>query len=232
MPGGDAAILCGGLGTRLRGTLGGLPKSMAPLAGAPLLERLVRWAAEAGVARVWLCTGHGGAAIRAHFAVPAWQPLVAFSHETEPLGTGGALALLASRLAAPRLLALNGDSFVPGLGLAAVLDYHQNHGAAGTVVVTPTERDDVGTVEFMPDRSITAFREKAGLRGRRWANAGVYVLERPLLEAIPAGRAVSLERELLPAWLARGLMAFPFEGEVVDIGTPERLRAARGREPA
>src|SRR5579875_1118215 len=65
-----AAILCGGLGTRLRGTLGGLPKSMAPLAGAPLLERLVRWAAEAGVARVWLCTGHGGAAIRAHFAVP------------------------------------------------------------------------------------------------------------------------------------------------------------------
>ncbi|HUX66474.1 MAG TPA: sugar phosphate nucleotidyltransferase [Terriglobales bacterium] len=226
----DTAILCGGQGTRLRGTIGALPKPMVELGGRPLLDHLVRWALGAGSERVILCVGHGGGAIRGHFSTPDWQGNVLLSEEATPLGTGGALRLALPLVRTPALAVLNGDSFLLGLDLPALVAFHRQHGGQGAVaLVTPDERNDAGSVVLDDTGRVQAFAEKRAVGGRHYINAGVYVFEVGLIAAVPLGRAVSLERDLLPAWVERGLYGSVQPGELVDIGTPERLRAAQAR---
>ncbi len=263
----DTAILCGGQGTRLRGALGGLPKPMVELGGRPLLEHLVRWALRGGAARVILCVGHGAGAIREHFAEPAWQGKVLLSQEATPLGTGGALRLALPLAQTPALAVLNGDSFVLGLELLALVAFHRQKGGQGALaLVAPDERTDAGSVVLDDTGRVQAFAEKRVARhflpgslpmvawgtrfdsgqgtpagtqgvselppkvgGRHYINAGVYVFEAGLIAAVPPGRALSLERDLLPAWVEQGLYGSVQPGELVDIGTPERLRAAQAR---
>lgn len=226
----DAAILCGGQGSRLRGVLGDLPKPMVPLGGRPLLESLVRWAAQAGSPRVVLCAGVGAAHIRDHFSHCDCGAEVVISAETEPLGTGGALRLALPLMRSPFVLVLNGDSFLPAFQLPDLLAAPAC--AAGTLVVAPSAgRDDAGRVRFDGAGRITAFDEKPAAHEPGFINAGVYLLQRALLESVPAGRCVSLERELLPAWIGAGLAALVHNGELVDIGTPSRLETAQSGSP-
>ena len=226
----DTAILCGGEGTRLRGTLGGLPKPMVELGGRPLLEHLVRWALRGGSERVILCVGHGAGAIREHFATPVWQGKVLLSEEAAPLGTGGALRLALPLIQTPALAVLNGDSFLLGLDLAALTAFHRQKGGQGALaLVSPDERTDAGSVVLDDTGRVQAFAEKQALGGRHFINAGVYVFEAGLIAAVPSGRALSLERDLLPAWVEQGLYGSVQAGELVDIGTPGRLRAAQAR---
>ena len=70
------------------------------------------------------------------------------------------------------------------------------------------------------------WRKKAHHGGPGWINAGVYLLDRRLLETIPANRAVSLEMEVFPAWIGRGLYGHPAGGRFLDIGTPQSFAEA------
>ncbi|MGH9415262.1 MAG: sugar phosphate nucleotidyltransferase [Terriglobales bacterium] len=234
-PAPDTAILCGGQGTRLRAVLGDLPKPMAALGGRPLLESLVRWAAAAGSTRVVLCAGVGASHIREHFTHRDWGAEVVISVEPEPLGTGGALRLALPMLRSPAVLVLNGDSFLPAFHLAALLGAPAHH-AAGTLVVVPASgRDDAGRIRLDGAGRITAFEEKLpsslAASAATFLNAGVYLFQRTLLESIPAQGSVSLERELLPAWIGAGLAALVHNGELVDIGTPARFETAQTGSP-
>ena len=234
----DTAILCGGRGTRLGGILGDLPKPMAPLKGRPLLEHLVRWALRAGSKHIVLCAGYGAAAIRAHFSGDAWSGTVEVSEEPEALGTGGALRFALPKLQTSTVLAINGDSFLPGFDPAGFMDFHRGRvaGGASIVLTSPDERTDTGNVIFDGERRVRAFAEKeaaaAGVGNadgemRRGVNAGIYLISHNLIAAIPPGRAISLEREVLPGWIPRGLYGYVHHGRLVDIGTPERLRQAQ-----
>ncbi len=219
-----AAVLCGGLGTRLREALPGVPKALALVGGRPFLERLVEQVEGWGAGRIVLCTGVGGAAIRERFAGRAG---IAFSDEREPLGTAGALALARPQLQTDPVVVLNGDSMVPGLDFAAFLAAHRGSGAAGSLaVVPPDERRDTGTLALAPDGRVTAFAEKSALPGASYVSAGIYLLAQALLAMIPAGRPVSLEREMMPLWIGRGMHGYVHAGRLVDIGTPERWREA------
>ena len=230
----DAAILCGGMGTRLRGVLGGVPKGLAAVGGRPFLEVLVRDLAGAGVGRVVLCTGVGADQIRAHFAGGDWGAEIVFSAEPAPLGTGGALGLARPHLTTDPVLAMNGDSRVEGFdwaGFAAAFDPAR---AAGAVAVVATDgRDDTGRIRLDRAGRIQTFAEKQVQDGGAFQNAGIYLLSRRLLDRIPPGPS-SMERDLLPAWLPEGLSAFICRGALTDIGTPERLARAQatGAPPA
>jgi NDP-sugar pyrophosphorylase family protein len=76
------------------------------------------------------------------------------------------------------------------------------------------------------DGRIVGFEEKTGNGGSGWINAGVYVIERELLETIPDERAVSLEREMFPSWIGKGMYGFKTSGRFIDIGIPETYAAA------
>jgi NDP-sugar pyrophosphorylase family protein len=84
-----------------------------------------------------------------------------------------------------------------------------------------------GLVETGDDDEVVSFAEKTEAPARAgWVNAGVYVFERAAFDLIPADRPASLERELFPALIGRGLFAPRFDARFIDIGTPESLAAA------
>ena len=73
---------------------------------------------------------------------------------------------------------------------------------------------------------VASFEEKRDASGAGWLNAGVYLLAEALLESIPPGRPVSIEREMFPKWTGRAFYGFRCDGALLDIGTPERYARA------
>lgn len=222
----DVVILCGGLGTRLRAVVSDRPKPMADVGGKPFLELLIDEAERQGFKRFILCVGHRAEFIRDYFS-GRQDVAIEFSEEPEPLGTGGALKLCETLLETPTTLVLNGDSFC-AVDLRGFLTFHRvQHGVATIAVVDAGERRDGGVVHVSPSGRVVRFAEKAQPEGRAWLNAGIYALERRVFALIPEGRASSLEKDVFPVLVPKGLYAFPSTKPLHDIGTPERLEEFR-----
>jgi NDP-sugar pyrophosphorylase family protein len=221
-----AAILVGGLGTRLRSVVAGRPKVLAEVRGRPFLSYLLDQLAGAGIREAVLCTGYLGEQVRAAFGGSYRGVRLAYSQEAAPLGTAGALRLAAPLLTSPAVLVLNGDSYCQA-DLAAMWRRHRDSKAAATILLARVEdtrrfgrvrTDDLGRV--------VRFEEKGGPAAAGWINAGIYLMDRGVLDSIPAGRAASLEKEVFPAWIGRGLWGHRGGGRFLDIGTPESYREA------
>jgi NDP-sugar pyrophosphorylase family protein len=208
--------------------VGDRAKVLADVGGRPFLAHLLDRLGAAGCRRVVLCTGHRGDEVRAAVGERYGEVAIAYSHETVVAGTGGALRLAASRVDDDAVLVLNGDSWCD-VDLAAVWARQHAGDAVATMVVTEVaDARRFGRVEFDAAGRVTAFREKDGDPRPGWVNAGIYVARRELLLAIDACRPVSLEAEVLPAWIPRGLQAFAARGTFFDIGTPRAYAAAGG----
>ena len=222
-----AAILAGGQGTRLRTAVADRQKVVASVAGRPFLMRLLDQLAGAGLRRVVICTGYKAEQV-AEMAGQEYRGMsLRYSPEPAPLGTAGALRNALPLLESNPVLAMNGDSFCEA-DLAAFWRAHCEHGAAGSMAIREVaDTRQSGRVSFDAAGVINSFVEKGASTGPGWINAGIYLLGRPLLESIPAERVVSLERETFPAWIGRGLRAFPTTGKFLDIGTPESYAAAQ-----
>jgi NDP-sugar pyrophosphorylase family protein len=122
-------------------------------------------------------------------------------------------------------LVANGDCFFEA-DLSQMYAWHDNRRAPATILLTSV--DDVsrfGSVETDPSGAVRAFREKGG-EGAGWINAGVYLITRAMLEKIPKGRPVSIEKEVFPSWVDKGLCAWRGEGDFLDIGTAESYAQA------
>lgn len=221
-----AIVLCGGLGTRLRGVLGDRPKAMAMIGGRPFLDWLVQALAARGVRHAVLAVGYGAGAIRDHFAHAAhFGTNLTISAETEPLGTGGAAHLAVEKTRSSPLLVLNGDSYSP-FNLVQMLLTHRGNQARATLWVQKVERAErYGSVVADPDGRVTAFQEKLG--GSGLISAGVYLMEREVLSELPDNRAVSLEHEVFPKLVGHGLYSVVGDGTFFDIGTPQSLAEAQ-----
>ena len=221
-----ALVLAGGLGTRLRPALDRLPKVLAPVHGRPFLARILAQLAAAGTREVWLCTGHGADQVAAAFG-DTYGPLrLCYAREPAPLGTGGALGRAAALCGAELVLALNGDSFCEA-DLAAFLDWHRRRRAAASLVCTRIpDCSRYGRVGLATDGAVRHFEEKTTRPEPGWINAGIYLIASRLLKLIPADRAVSLERDLFPAWIGDGLYGWTGGGRFLDIGTPLAYAAA------
>ena len=218
----SAVVLCGGLGTRLRSVVSDLQKTMAPVDGKPFLDILLGWAAGHGVKRFVLCTGYLGDQLEESFRGGRAGLDVVFSREESPLGTGGAVRNALPLLDGRAALLLNGDSFCP-LDLAAFHAFHvKSAGVASLAVVAPQARRDGGFLDLGPGGRVASFEEREHRPGRV-LNAGVYLLEPSALASILAGPC-SLEKEVLPKLLDRGVFASTVAAPLYDIGTPERLK--------
>jgi D-glycero-alpha-D-manno-heptose 1-phosphate guanylyltransferase len=229
------AILAGGLGTRLRSVVSDRPKVLADVLGKPFLARLLDQLAEAGLDRVVLLTGYRGEQVRETFGDRYGTLSLDYSIETEPLGTAGALRLALPKLfpaaarkyATQSVLVLNGDSYCDA-DLRGFRAFHGKSRADGSLVlaqVADTAR--FGKVETAAHHRLLRFLEKQEAGGPGAINAGIYLLNRPLVEEIPEGRAVSIEREMFPEWFrTRKMLGFACEGAFLDIGTPESYQAA------
>jgi NDP-sugar pyrophosphorylase family protein len=228
----QALVLVGGLGTRLRPAIGSTPKAMAMVAGRPFLEYLILQLRRDGIRDVVMLTGYGADAVKQYFRDGrAWGVSIAYSQEPAPLGTAGALRHALPNLEGRQFLVMNGDSFFD----ISLLDLIAVHAAAppadpaaGTLALARSrETRRFGTVEVDAADRVTAFREKADRAGGGLINAGICVLERAIIEDIPAGRAVSLELEVFPGLLHGALRGVEFRGTFLDIGIPAAYEALR-----
>ncbi len=220
----DVLILCGGMGTRLKDVSGELPKPMVEVCGRPFLELLVDYVRGYGFRRIIFCTGYRGEYIEEYFS--GKDSGFVFSRETTPLGTAGAIKNAEGLIEGEDFIVLNGDSFCD-VDLAGFSQFHRRKGGICSVVVVKTsDVSDYGSVEFTDDGRITGFFEKKGGKDG-YVNAGVYCFRRDVLEEIPQGSACSMEYELLPSILNRGVYGYVCDGSLYDIGTPSRLARAR-----
>ncbi len=224
-----AAVLAGGLGTRLRSVVADRPKALASVAGRPFLAYLLDRLAEAGVRRAVLCTGYLGDQVQAALGERHHGMALDYSREPEPLGTGGGLRLALPLLATEWVVALNGDSFCT-VDLPRFFRWHRRRGACASLLLARVEDTArYGRVRLARDGAVRSFQEKDGPSGPGWISAGVYVLSRDLVSEIPAGRPVSMERDVFPSWIGRGLYGFRGGSSLLDIGTPESYARSASR---
>lgn len=245
-------MLCGGLGTRLRGATGNtLPKALAPVAGRPFLAYLLDALARDGMSDVLLLTGWGADQVRRAIGDGSEFGLcISYSEEPRPLGTGGAVLLARQRgHLADTFLLTNGDTLLQE-GYIAVVREHarltRDYGLAATlvgVVMPANDRFDhlevvsVGTNGCSNRPSmlrLTGITGRSGSTGL--AYAGVAVVEASALDVslathdpLDAPPPASFEADLVPICLAVGLeiAVWVSDGQFVDMGTPESYRALK-----
>ncbi len=222
----EAILLVGGKGTRLRPLTLTTPKPMLPVAGVPLLEHLLARAREAGVDHAVVASSYKASAFEEYFGTGARVGLeLSYVTEEEPLGTGGGIRNVAGRLRsgpADPVLVFNTD-IIGGHDIRAQLDVHRSSGAAVTLhLVRVDDPRAFGCVPTDPDGRVTGFHEKSPEPVTDQINAGCYVFTRAAIDAIPAGRPVSVERETFPQLLASGatVMGYVDTSYWLDLGTP------------
>lgn len=222
----DVVILCGGKGTRLKAVVSDRPKPMAAVNDKPFLQLLLEYAAGFGLKRFILCAGYMGDVIEKHFSGPVPGFSVAVSREPEPLDTAGAVKNAEPLITTSRVLVMNGDS-ICRIDLRAFMDFHLSRRAKATVAAARVaDAGSFGSITMEADGRILAFREKTGA-GTGYVNAGIYILEKTALAAVPPGVKYSMERELLPALIrGGGVYGYATESRLFDIGTPEGYREA------
>src|SRR5579884_2743856 len=165
-----AAILAGGLGTRLRSRIADRPKVLAPVHGRPYLTYLLDQLADAGLRSVVLLTGYLAGQIRSAFGDSYAGLRLTYSSEPSPLGTAGALRQALPHLLSSTILLLNGDSFCEA-PLDDFHDFHSYRSADISLVLTRLEDGSrYGRVKLAPNSRVLCFEEKTQAGGPGWIN--------------------------------------------------------------
>jgi dTDP-glucose pyrophosphorylase/predicted transcriptional regulator len=225
-----AVIMAGGLGTRLRPLTDDTPKAMLPVGDRPLLEHIVRQLKDAGIHRMSLATHYRGDLIRDHFGDGRdFSVDIQYVDEDQPLGTAGALGLLAQ--SDEPLLVMNGD-ILTQVDFRAMLEFHVTHGADLTMAVRQVELQvPYGVVET---RGVEVVHLSEKPVARHLINAGIYLLNPDVHRFVPAGQRSDMT-DLIARLIAdrRRVISFPIRESWIDIGQPQDYTRAvelRGRE--
>jgi mannose-1-phosphate guanylyltransferase len=222
----EAVVLVGGQGTRLQPLTLRTPKPMLPFAGAPFLTHQLARLKAVGVDHVVMATSYRAEVFAEHFGNGKDLGLrIDYVTETEPLGTGGGIRNVARRLeSAPEdpVLIANGD-IMSGHDITAQLDVHRRRDAAVTLHLVEVEDPRAfGCVPTDSHNRVTGFIEKSPDPVTNRINAGCYVFARHVIDAIPAGRVVSVERETFPGLLEDKAIVLGYVDNSywLDVGTP------------
>lgn len=227
----QAIVLVGGEGTRLRPLTNSTPKPALTLVDRPFLAYMIEWLGGHGVTEVVLACGFLPDVLHAALSGEEERAGVRIRYvaEPEPLGTAGAIRFAADELGdelEDRFLALNGD-VLTDLDLSALLRAHGERAAAATIGLHPVEDAAAfGLVRSGEGGEVLEFLEKTGEHRPGVVNAGMYALERSVLDLIPPGENVSIERDVFPRLVGNGLHGLLLDGYWMDIGTPKRYLQA------
>lgn len=225
----EAILLVGGQGTRLRPLTLGTPKPMLPVAGVPVTVHQIERARAAGVERIVLGTSYRSEVFAEQLGDGAGLGVeIAYAVEDEPLGTGGAIRHAAAQLLSgpgDPVMVLNGD-VLTGVDYASLVEQHVNADAAVTLhLVRVSDPTAYGLVPTDTHGRVLAFHEKPTTPEEivtDQINAGCYVFRRSVIDTIPAGQPISVERQTFPQLLAEGalLQGIVDDSYWLDLGTP------------
>lgn len=233
-------VIAGGLGTRLRPLTLSRPKPLMPLVNAPLLEYQIAYLKSAGIEEVCFATNYMSDAVEAHFRDGAeFGVRLVYAVEKEPLDTGGAIRNAWDALPPDDCVVFNGDT-IHSFDIAAIIQRHRERNADVTLTLREVQRPHAyGVVPIDDEGRVLSFREPSEeqkrslsgpVEGTDFINAGLYVINRDVMEEFFPQRRCNVEREVFPKVIAAGKRVF---GEVqggfwIDIGRPSQyLRAVR-----
>ena len=228
----EAVIVAGGFGTRLRPLTDRRPKHVLPVAGVPFLDHQIAKLAAAGVRRIVLATSYRSDVFEPTFGDgSSYGVELVYVSESEPLGTAGAIRNAADHLGATAdepVVVVNGD-ILSGHDVAAQVRRHTQADADVTLaLVEVSDARAFGSVPTDENGRVTQFLEKSAHPVSQQINAGCYVFRRSVIDAIPAGTVVSVEREMFPGLLAGGALVLGHLDPAYwrDVGTPAALVGA------
>lgn len=221
----QAVILSGGQGTRLRPLTSTMPKPAVPMVNKPMLWYQIDWLRSHGVSDVVMSVGYKADGLRTALDAAGHEGVsITYVEEPEPLGTAGAIKFAEEHLD-DQFIVLNGDTLTD-FDLTAEIAQHTETGARATLALVPVEDATAyGVVLTDAEKRVEAFLEKPSAEDappNPRINAGAYVLERDVLDLIPAGENRSFEHDVFPQLVGNGIYAYDAEGYWLDLGTPER----------
>ncbi len=226
-----AVVLVGGFGTRLRPLTEDVPKPLLPVGQRPIIEHVVRSLAAGGVTEVVLALGFRPDTFSAAYpdGTCAGVPL-RYAVEPEPLDTGGAISFAAREAGIDdTFFVVNGD-VLTDLDVRALLAFHREQGAEATIHLTPVEDpSSFGVAALDGEGRVLRFVEKPprDAAPSNMINAGTYVFEPSMIDRVPVGGKVSIERVVFPAVAAESrLFALCTDDYWIDTGRPEFYRQA------
>ena len=221
----EAIILAGGLGTRLRGVIGEIPKCMAPVDGKPFLQYQLEWLSRFDISHVVLSVGYLREQVVDFVISRDWPFAISYAVEKEPLGTGGGIRQALSKCRGKQVFVLNGDTFY-NVDLNAL-----TFTAPVTLALKPMrDFDRYGAVDWDGDL-VNAFQEKQYC-AEGLINCGVYAIDRSQLDMSLFPKTFSFEREVLEPLANYGLVAGEVQdGYFIDIGVPEDYARAQRELP-
>ena len=233
----SAILLVGGRGTRLSPITDEIPKPMLPIAGLPVTEHQILAAKRAGVKTLVLATSYLAEVFTPYFGDGSkWGIDLRYAVETEPLGTGGAIAHAAATLdlhnSADPVLIFNGDVISDHDILAQLASHQKNHADVTLHLIQVEDARAFGCVPTDNDGRVIEFLEKMDKPVTNWINAGCYIFNAHVIKSIPFGIVTSVERETFPGLIQDNQRVFGYKENAywLDIGTPTALfKASRDR---
>lgn len=226
-----AVVLVGGFGTRLRPLTLSVPKPMLPVGHEPMIARLVDRLARGGVTEVVLALGFRPEPFMAAFpGGRCGEAALTYAVEPEPLDTAGAIRFAADAAGIDDTFVVANGDVMTELDVAGLVASHRRFGAEATLhLIGVDDPSAFGVVDLAPDGHVRAFVEKPapGTEPSNLINAGTYVFEPSVLNRIPAGTKVSVERDTFQRMVADGtLYGVATDDYWIDAGRPELYRAA------
>lgn len=220
----QAAILAGGLGTRIKSLFPEIPKPMIPINGTPFIELQMNSLYSCGVTDFVLCLGYKSDVIIDYFSKKSLPYTIKFSTEKEQLGTGGAI-LNALHFLSDEFMIVNGDTYVT-FSAQDLKKFHDAKQSDCTILlVSRQDVSDYGSVIVDNDEHIVKFTEKGATAkdDSHYVNAGVYLVKKAIFNALEK-KVFSLERDLFPQLAhQKKIYGFLSVGKFIDIGTTERF---------
>lgn len=238
----QAIILCGGQGTRLRSVIGERQKTMTEINKEPFLVNVIKYLKSYKITNVIFATGYKSKEVRNYFGDKYYFGVeVNYAEESKALGTGGAIRNCLPLIKRDHVLVLNGDTLFEANLYKLEENFVSINADMSIACKEISEKSRYGTIkiDYKSERVsgdsehgvIVSFDEKVSEKhiedkSDLYINGGIYIIKKSLIESIPGGVKVSLEKELIPKWLSEGRL---IGGEVsgakfIDIGTPESLQ--------
>jgi D-glycero-alpha-D-manno-heptose 1-phosphate guanylyltransferase len=224
----EAIILAGGFGTRLQHIVNNLPKPMANINGKPFLFFLLRRLQAAGISHIILSTGYLHEKIENYFGNSFENLKITYSHETDPLGTGGAIQFALGKAETDNIFVLNGDTLFD-----IDFEYFDNFYRMKKTVLAVALRKEkdtsrYGSVKINETAKIIGFTEKHTARSEGLINGGIYLLNKKLIEYQKLPIFFSFEKEILEKrYTSNDFFGLPFDSYFIDIGIPEDYQRAQ-----
>jgi D-glycero-alpha-D-manno-heptose 1-phosphate guanylyltransferase len=224
----EAIILAGGLGTRLKGVVNDLPKSMASVNGHPFLEYMLNYLLGQGIRRIILSVGYKGDVIQSYFKDHYKGMMISYAIEEEPLGTGGGIKNAFKQVENNRAFTLNGDSLFR-IDFQGMLRTHSASNADLTLALRYLEDTGrFGTVQVSNEKRITGFMEKDPDSGPGYINGGVYLINKDFIEKEDFPQIFSMEKDCFEKYYQKArIFAYISKGYFLDIGIPEDYQKAQ-----